>query len=72
MSLITCACYVVKFADPVNFLSVPFKEEELCNAQPCDNTSTNCTSEEGFYSCTCKENFLNTTLSDRLCVGKEV
>lgn len=74
MFLIICACYVVKFADQFKFSSVPFKGINLCDAdpQPCDKTTMICEYKEGTYNCSCKTNFIPTSLSNRLCLGKEV
>ncbi|XP_040885384.1 mucin-13b [Toxotes jaculatrix] len=46
-----------------------FQNTELCDKNPCDKTTTECTSENGSYKCTCTKNYINTDFSDRICIA---
>ncbi|XP_039991468.1 mucin-13b [Xiphias gladius] len=46
-----------------------FKEKNLCSNNPCDERTTNCTSENGSYKCPCRENFIRTDFSGRICIA---
>uniref|UniRef100_A0A3P9B3A5 EGF-like domain-containing protein n=1 Tax=Maylandia zebra TaxID=106582 RepID=A0A3P9B3A5_9CICH len=46
-----------------------FEPTDLCAENPCDVKTSNCTSQDGAYSCTCLEKHLQTDFSDRMCTA---
>ncbi|XP_060951388.1 mucin-13b [Limanda limanda] len=46
-----------------------FNETDNCAAKPCDEVTTTCSSGNGTFVCSCKETYINTTFSDRLCIA---
>ncbi|XP_035515049.1 mucin-13b isoform X2 [Morone saxatilis] len=46
-----------------------FKEEKLCDKEPCDNKSTKCSSRDGSFTCECMDNYIKTNFSDRICIA---
>ncbi|KAG7227893.1 hypothetical protein INR49_013687 [Caranx melampygus] len=50
-------------------LAGEFKVKDLCAAKPCDNTTANCESKDGSFTCSCNENYIKTNFSDRICIA---
>ncbi|XP_065805309.1 mucin-13-like isoform X11 [Labrus bergylta] len=46
-----------------------FKEDDLCNSKPCDVKTTNCTGKDGSFGCSCRDGYVKTSYSDRVCVA---
>ncbi|XP_070708281.1 mucin-13b, partial [Pempheris klunzingeri] len=46
-----------------------FAETKLCDKNPCHNKTTECSSGNGSYTCTCLEDYLETDFSNRLCIA---
>ncbi|XP_013771483.1 uncharacterized protein LOC102206264 [Pundamilia nyererei] len=46
-----------------------FEPTDLCAENPCDVKTSNCTSQDGAYSCTCLEKHFQTDFSDRMCTA---
>ncbi|XP_039895264.1 protein HEG homolog 1-like [Simochromis diagramma] len=46
-----------------------FETTDLCAENPCDVKTSNCTSQDGAYSCTCLEKHFQTDFSDRMCTA---
>ncbi|XP_060884079.1 mucin-13-like [Labrus mixtus] len=46
-----------------------FKEDDLCTSKPCDVKTTNCTGKDGSFGCSCKDGYIKTIYSDRVCVA---
>ncbi|KAI3364834.1 hypothetical protein L3Q82_001020 [Scortum barcoo] len=49
-----------------------FEEGNLCNTKTCDEVSTECTVKEGSYNCACKENYIQTGFSSRMCFATKL
>ncbi|XP_051795935.1 mucin-13b [Acanthochromis polyacanthus] len=46
-----------------------FTERNLCEDQPCDNKTTICTSSNGTFTCECRDGYISTPVSDRMCIA---
>ncbi|KAK2820389.1 hypothetical protein Q5P01_023348 [Channa striata] len=46
-----------------------FDETQLCSKDPCDVQTTECKSKNGLYNCTCKESYVRTDFSVRMCIA---
>ncbi|XP_070783566.1 mucin-13b [Enoplosus armatus] len=46
-----------------------YKEGDLCKKNPCDEKTTTCSSKDGVYICTCKEHYIKTDFSSRMCIA---
>ncbi|XP_060883943.1 mucin-13-like isoform X1 [Labrus mixtus] len=46
-----------------------FKEDDLCTSKPCDVETTDCTGKDGSFDCSCKDDYIKTSYSDRVCVA---
>uniref|UniRef100_A0A3Q1JB42 EGF-like domain-containing protein n=1 Tax=Anabas testudineus TaxID=64144 RepID=A0A3Q1JB42_ANATE len=56
--------------DKIEAVGGTFTEGNLCSGA-CDLDTMTCTSGNGTYTCTCKENYVKTDFSDRVCIGKD-
>nr|XP_015818656.2 mucin-13b isoform X1 [Nothobranchius furzeri] len=45
-----------------------FTPENLCNSKPCDQQTTECTPEDGFFICSCAAGYIPTDFSNRICL----
>nr|XP_046234030.1 mucin-13b [Scatophagus argus] len=45
------------------------KEEDLCGMGACDSNSTTCSSGNGSFICTCKDTYVRTKFSTRVCTA---
>ncbi|XP_045925060.1 mucin-13-like [Micropterus dolomieu] len=48
---------------------VTFNEGKLCDKNACDVKTTNCESKDGSFKCSCKEDYIKTDFSSRICVA---
>uniref|UniRef100_A0A3Q3FUD0 Mucin-13-like n=1 Tax=Labrus bergylta TaxID=56723 RepID=A0A3Q3FUD0_9LABR len=46
-----------------------FKEADLCTSKPCDVKTTDCTPKNGSFGCSCKDGYIKTSYSDRVCIA---
>ncbi|XP_065805310.1 mucin-13b isoform X2 [Labrus bergylta] len=46
-----------------------FKEADLCTSKPCDVETTECTPKNGSFGCSCKDGYIKTSFSDRVCIA---
>ncbi|KAG8008714.1 hypothetical protein GBF38_010313 [Nibea albiflora] len=46
-----------------------FATKSLCESKPCDLGSTTCVSADGNYSCNCKDGYIETNLTSRVCIA---
>ncbi|XP_014872054.1 mucin-13b isoform X1 [Poecilia latipinna] len=46
-----------------------FIVKNLCDSNPCDTSSSKCSSAEGTFQCTCGDGFIDTDYTDRLCLA---
>uniref|UniRef100_UPI0037E7F549 mucin-13b n=1 Tax=Semicossyphus pulcher TaxID=241346 RepID=UPI0037E7F549 len=46
-----------------------FKDEDLCERNACDNVTTQCKAAAGSFSCKCKEGYITTDFTTRLCTA---
>ncbi|XP_038592162.1 mucin-13-like isoform X2 [Micropterus salmoides] len=46
-----------------------FNEGKLCDKNACDVKTTNCDSKDGSFKCSCKEDYIKTDFSSRICVA---
>ncbi|XP_026207652.1 mucin-13-like [Anabas testudineus] len=54
--------------DKIEAVGGTFTEGNLCSGA-CDLDTMTCTSGNGTYTCTCKENYVKTDFSDRVCIA---
>ncbi|XP_054913752.1 uncharacterized protein LOC129377676 [Poeciliopsis prolifica] len=50
-------------------ISVASIAKNLCDSNPCDNSSTTCKAAAGTFTCSCVDGYINTDYSDRLCLA---
>ncbi|PWA16713.1 hypothetical protein CCH79_00017518, partial [Gambusia affinis] len=43
--------------------------KNLCDSDPCDNSSTTCKPTAGSFTCSCVDGYINTDYSDKLCMA---
>ncbi|KAM8729352.1 mucin-13b [Acanthopagrus schlegelii] len=46
-----------------------FTTENLCNKNPCDETTTKCSSTDGSFECQCEESYIPSNFTDRICIA---
>ncbi|XP_043959095.1 mucin-13-like, partial [Gambusia affinis] len=46
-----------------------FTSKNLCDSDPCDNSSTTCKPTAGSFTCSCVDGYINTDYSDKLCMA---
>lgn len=46
-----------------------FQERDLCEDNPCDNSTTKCSFKDGTFECPCQENYVPTDFSDLICIA---
>ncbi|XP_031170680.1 mucin-13b [Sander lucioperca] len=46
-----------------------FKERDLCDKKPCDESSTTCKYADGSFTCTCWDNYIKTDYTTKICIA---
>ncbi|XP_036937232.1 mucin-13-like isoform X2 [Acanthopagrus latus] len=59
----------VKECDNCLLTGATFKTENLCNKNPCDETTTKCNSADGSFECQCEESYIPSDFTDRICIA---